>query len=92
MILKKVYFSTFLRFVVSVTLVSFAQTGGLLLEGDSIKYFGANIPINLAAAVIAEVILVRGAEFYRSTNKSPLGSGSAQCYSYCMLHLREMRL
>lgn len=65
MILKKVYFSTFLRFVVSVTLVSFAQTGGLLLEGDSIKYFGATIPINLAAAVIAEVILVRGAEFYR---------------------------
>lgn len=54
MILKKVYFSTFLRFVVSVTLVSFAQTGGLLLEGDSIKYFGATIPINLAAAVIAE--------------------------------------
>lgn len=41
------------------------KTGGLLLEGDSIKYFGANIPINLAAAVIAEVILVRGAEFYR---------------------------
>nr|PNR56022.1 hypothetical protein PHYPA_006919 [Physcomitrium patens] len=68
------------------------KTGGLLLEGDSIKYFGATIPINLAAAVIAEVILVRGAEFYRSTNKSPLGSGSAQCYSYCMLHLREMRL
>ncbi|XP_024374442.1 chlorophyll a-b binding protein CP26, chloroplastic isoform X3 [Physcomitrium patens] len=41
------------------------KTGGLLLEGDSIKYFGATIPINLAAAVIAEVILVRGAEFYR---------------------------
>ncbi|XP_024374444.1 chlorophyll a-b binding protein CP26, chloroplastic isoform X4 [Physcomitrium patens] len=30
------------------------KTGGLLLEGDSIKYFGATIPINLAAAVIAE--------------------------------------
>lgn len=50
------------------------KTGALLLEGDSIKYFGATVPLNLAAAVIAEVILVGGAEYYRSTNKSPLGS------------------
>jgi light-harvesting complex II chlorophyll a/b binding protein 5 len=50
------------------------KTGALLLDGDTIKYFGANVPINLAVAVIAEVILVGGAEYYRSTNKSPLGS------------------
>jgi light-harvesting complex II chlorophyll a/b binding protein 5 len=50
------------------------KTGALLLEGDSIQYFGATIPVNLAAAVIAEVVLVGGAEYYRSTNKSPLGS------------------
>lgn len=45
-----------------------------MLEGDTIKYFGANIPVNLAVATIAEIILVGGAEYYRSTNKSPLGS------------------
>jgi len=50
------------------------KTGALLLEGDSLQYFGATIPVNLAAAVIAEVVLVGGAEYYRSTNKSPLGS------------------
>jgi len=50
------------------------KTGALLLDGDTIKYFGADVPLNLAAAVIAEVILVGGAEYYRSTNKSPLGS------------------
>ncbi|XP_073389626.1 chlorophyll a-b binding protein CP26, chloroplastic [Physcomitrium patens] len=50
------------------------KTGALLLEGDSIKYFGATVPINLAAAVISEVNLVGGSEYYRSTNKSPLGS------------------
>eukprot|EP00897_Mesotaenium_endlicherianum_P004460 jgi/Mesen1/4041/ME000213S03070 len=50
------------------------RTGAQLLEGDSLQYFGATIPLNLAAAVVAEVILVGGAEYYRSTNKSPLGS------------------
>jgi hypothetical protein len=54
--------------------VCLPQTGALLLEGDSLQYFGATIPVNLAAAVIAEVVLVGGAEYYRSTNKSPLGS------------------
>lgn len=54
--------------------ICLSQTGALLLEGDTLKYFGANIPVNLAAAVIAEVVLVGGAEYYRSTNKSPLGS------------------
>jgi hypothetical protein len=44
------------------------------LDGNTLNYFGANIPVNLAAAVIAEVLLVGGAEYYRSTNKSPLGS------------------
>ncbi|KAL2629151.1 hypothetical protein R1flu_013837 [Riccia fluitans] len=50
------------------------KTGALLLEGNTLQYFGATIPVNLAAAVIAEVVLVGGAEYYRSTNKSPLGS------------------
>jgi light-harvesting complex II chlorophyll a/b binding protein 5 len=52
----------------------FFQTGALLLDGDTIQYFGATVPVNLAAAVIAEIVLVGGAEYYRSTNKSPLGS------------------
>jgi len=50
------------------------KTGALLLDGNTLSYFGASIPVNLAAAVIAEVLLVGGAEYYRSTNKSPLGS------------------
>ncbi|CAM6034810.1 unnamed protein product [Sphagnum compactum] len=50
------------------------KTGALLLDGNTLSYFGANIPVNLAAAVIAEVLLVGGAEYYRSSNKSPLGS------------------
>lgn len=44
------------------------KTGALLLEGNTLNYFGANIPINLALAVIAEVVLVGGAEYYRITN------------------------
>ena len=54
----------------------FVQTGALLLDGPGIKYFGANIPLNLAAAVILELVLVGGAEYYRATNDSPLGSVS----------------
>lgn len=44
------------------------KTGALLLDGNTLSYFGASIPINLIAAVIAEVILVGGAEYYRATN------------------------
>lgn len=51
------------------------KTGATLLDGNTISYFGATVPVNLAVAVLAEVVLVGGAEYYRSTNKSPLGSG-----------------
>lgn len=44
------------------------QTGALLLDGNTLNYFGKNIPINLVLAVVAEVILVGGAEYYRITN------------------------
>ncbi|XP_073262798.1 chlorophyll a-b binding protein CP26, chloroplastic isoform X2 [Populus alba] len=44
------------------------KTGALLLDGNTLNYFGKNIPINLALAVIAEVILVGGAEYFRITN------------------------
>ncbi|EFJ11555.1 light-harvesting complex [Selaginella moellendorffii] len=44
------------------------KTGALLLDGGTLNYFGANIPINLVLAVLAEVILVGGAEYYRSIN------------------------
>lgn len=44
------------------------QTGALLLDGNTLNYFGKNIPINLVVAVIAEVILVGGAEYYRIIN------------------------
>ncbi|KAG6518811.1 hypothetical protein ZIOFF_022292 [Zingiber officinale] len=44
------------------------KTGALLLDGNTLNYFGKNIPINLALAVIAEVVLVGGAEYYRITN------------------------
>lgn len=44
------------------------KTGALLLDGNTLSYFGASIPINLVVAVIAEVILVGGAEYYRATN------------------------
>ena len=52
------------------------QTGALLLDGGSIQYFGATVPINLVVVVLAELILVRGAEYYGSINKSLLGSVS----------------
>ena len=42
----------------------FLQTGALVLHGVMLWYFGASIPINLIAAVIVEVILVGGAEYY----------------------------
>lgn len=44
------------------------QTGALLLDGNTLYYFGKNIPINLVIAVIAEIVLVGGAEYYRITN------------------------
>ncbi|KAK9937687.1 hypothetical protein M0R45_014461 [Rubus argutus] len=44
------------------------KTGALLLDGNTLNYFGKSIPINLAIAVIAEVVLLGGAEYYRLTN------------------------
>ena len=44
------------------------QTGALLLDGNTLNYFGKNIPINLVVAVIAEVVLLGGAEYYRIIN------------------------
>ena len=44
------------------------QTGALLLDGNTLNYFGNNIPINLIVAVAAEVVLVGGAEYYRIIN------------------------
>ncbi|KAA3479480.1 chlorophyll a-b binding protein CP26, chloroplastic-like [Gossypium australe] len=44
------------------------KTGALLLDGNTLNYCGKNIPINLIAAVIAEIVLVGGAEYYRIIN------------------------
>jgi len=44
------------------------QTGALLLDGGTLNYFGKAIPINLIVAVIAEIVLLGGAEYYRITN------------------------
>lgn len=44
------------------------KTGALLLDGNTLNYFGSSIPINLIVAVVAEVVLVGGAEYYRITN------------------------
>ncbi|XP_062197209.1 chlorophyll a-b binding protein CP26, chloroplastic-like isoform X2 [Phragmites australis] len=44
------------------------KTGALLLDGNTLNYFGNSIPINLVVAVVAEVILVGGAEYYRIIN------------------------
>nr|XP_043616274.1 chlorophyll a-b binding protein CP26, chloroplastic-like [Erigeron canadensis]XP_043616275.1 chlorophyll a-b binding protein CP26, chloroplastic-like [Erigeron canadensis] len=44
------------------------KTGALLLDGNTLNYFGKNIPINLVLVVAAEVVLVGGAEYYRITN------------------------
>ena len=44
------------------------QTGALLLDGGTLNYFGKPIPINLIVAVIAAIVLVGGAEYYRITN------------------------
>eukprot|EP00249_Psilotum_nudum_P028820 c38759_g1_i1 orf=1232-2077(+) len=45
------------------------KTGALLLDGGTLSYFGATVPVNLVAAVIAEVLLVGGAEYFRIQNK-----------------------
>ena len=42
----------------------FLQTGALLLDGNTLSYFGASIPINLIVVVIVVVILVGGVEYY----------------------------
>lgn len=52
----------------TVRLRSYMQTGALLLDGNTLNYFGKNIPINLVLAVVAEVVLLGGAEYYRITN------------------------
>ncbi|RWW01989.1 hypothetical protein GW17_00034944 [Ensete ventricosum] len=44
------------------------QTGALLLDGNTLNYFGKNIPINLVVAVVAEIVLLGGAEYYRIIN------------------------
>lgn len=44
------------------------QTGALLLDGNTINYFGKNIPINLVVVVIAEIVLVGSTEYYRIIN------------------------
>jgi len=44
------------------------KTGALLLDGGTLNYFGKPIPINLIVAVVAEVVLLGGAEYYRITN------------------------
>ncbi|CAL9179363.1 unnamed protein product [Musa hybrid cultivar] len=44
------------------------KTGALLLDGSTLNYFGKNIPINLVVAVIAEIVLVGGAEYFRIIN------------------------
>lgn len=44
------------------------KTGALLLDGNTLNYFGKSIPINLIAAIVAEVVLLGGAEYYRITN------------------------
>ncbi|CAH1418852.1 unnamed protein product [Lactuca virosa] len=43
-------------------------TGAVLLNGNTLNYFGKNIPINLVLAIVAEVVLVGGAEYYTITN------------------------
>ncbi|KAH1072428.1 hypothetical protein J1N35_024756 [Gossypium stocksii] len=44
------------------------KTEALLLDGNTLNYFRKNIPINLVVAVIAEIVLVSGAEYYRIIN------------------------
>ncbi|GMH31416.1 hypothetical protein Nepgr_033259 [Nepenthes gracilis] len=44
------------------------KTGALLLDGNTLNYFGKSIPVNLLVAVIAEIVLVGGAEYYRIIN------------------------
>ncbi|KAG4908409.1 hypothetical protein AAZX31_20G199100 [Glycine max] len=44
------------------------KTGALLLDGGTLNYFGKPIPINLIVAVVAEIVLVGGAEYYRIIN------------------------
>ena len=57
------FYSFFLKSVCTIM-----QTGALLLDGNTLNYFGKNIPINLVLAVVAEVVLLGGAEYYRITN------------------------
>eukprot|EP00245_Coleochaete_scutata_P017339 TRINITY_DN8469_c0_g1_i1.p1 TRINITY_DN8469_c0_g1~~TRINITY_DN8469_c0_g1_i1.p1 ORF type:complete len:280 (+),score=73.85 TRINITY_DN8469_c0_g1_i1:153-992(+) len=44
------------------------KTGALLLDGGTLKYFGATIPVNLVAAVVLEAVLVGAIEKFRADN------------------------
>lgn len=65
------------------------QTGALLLDGNTLNYFGKNIPINLIVAVIAEIILVGGAEYYRIINGLVCSDSSAHQASLAYMMVTE---
>ena len=50
------------------------------------SYFGKNIPINLVLAVVAEVVLLGGAEYYRITN------GLVHFFRFLLLHILPFRM
>ncbi|CAN6475364.1 unnamed protein product [Victoria cruziana] len=63
------------------------KTGALLLDGNTLNYFGKNIPVNLVVAVIAEIVLVGGAEYYRIINglvRSQLSSPIFDSSKFCL--------
>ena len=64
----------------------YLQTGALLLDGNTLSYFGKNIPINLVLAVVAEVVLLGGAEYYRITN------GLVHFFRFLRLHILPFRM
>ncbi|KAL9278027.1 hypothetical protein ACSQ67_024745 [Phaseolus vulgaris] len=64
---EQIPFVAFRLSIVAIKLLA-RSTGALLLDGGTLNYFGKAIPINLIVAVIAEIVLLGGAEYYRITN------------------------
>lgn len=62
------------------------QTGALLLDGNTLNYFGKSIPINLVVAVIAEIVLVGGAEYYRIIN------GLVRTFFFLVFYISSLQL
>ncbi|KAF3641484.1 hypothetical protein FXO38_21613 [Capsicum annuum] len=66
------------------------KTRALILDGNTLNYFGKNIPINLVLVIVVEVVLVGSAEYYRIING--LVSSPITITTILLLRIEGLRL